>query len=312
MFDVLAYLDSIGIGSEYKSQRKYLYIACPECDSGEPHLWINVGDLTRPHACWGCWKDPNHGGGPKKLIRHLENVGWQEAEVRLMRFNTLAREISLDACVPSTEAWDKDFDPPEIKKPSRLYSSLESRSAMAYLRNKGFTEQEVIDWDLYYADYWKHGNRKYKWRLFIPIYFQDKLVAFQACDVTGRQREKYLNPPDSPIKNVVYNVDRVDPELVVITEGVTDAWAVGKDHGVCIFGKEISGHQAKALYEVVGARKVLVALDGDAYGEAEGIAHDLVGVVPKVDVLEMPYGEDPASLGRGSLWKLIEKTQHFS
>lgn len=300
MFDILSYLDSIGISPEYKSQGKYLYVTCPECDSGEPHLWINVGDLSRPHACWGCWKSTDHGGGPKKLIRHLESVGWDVASSRLREFSKTSPEEEV------VERIEPKF--PEIEMPSGLSKAVDSERAMRFLEGRGFGAQDAVDWGLRYADHWRHGDRRYRWRLFIPVRFQDRLVAFQACDVTGRQRRKYLASPDSPIRDVLYNADSVSSDLVVVTEGVMDCWAVGKDHGVCIFGKEISGHQARVLYEVVGARRIMVALDGDAYGEAEGIAHDLVGVVPRVDVLEIPYGEDPASLGRGRLWKLIEKT----
>ena len=111
-FDVLSYLDSIGIVPEYRSQRKYLYIACPSCDNKDPHLWINVGDLTRPHGTWRCWKDESHGGGPVKLIRHLENVSWRVAFTRLEEFSKVALEDEI--------VLRKEPEFPEIGMPDNL------------------------------------------------------------------------------------------------------------------------------------------------------------------------------------------------
>lgn len=298
-FDVLSYLDSIGIVPEYRSQRKYLYVTCPSCDNRDPHLWINVGDPTRPYGTWRCWKDESHGGGPVKLVRHLENISWKVAFARLEEFSKVALEDEM--------VLRKEPEFPEIEAPDNLTKAVKSKKAMQFLKSRGFGVQDAMDWGLHYGDRFTYNKRLYRWSLFIPIQFQDRLMAFQVRDVTGRRKQKYLSSPDSPIKEVLYNADRVDSKLVVVTEGAMDAWAVGKKHGVCIFGKKISDYQAKTLYEVVGAERVLVALDGEAYKEAEGIAHDLLGVVPRVDVLEMPYGEDPASLGREKLWELIKK-----
>ena len=105
----------------------------------------------------------------------------------------------------------------------------------------------------------------------------------------------------------LYNADRVSSELVVLTEGVTDAWAVGKEHGAGLFGKQLRPFQAKILYELIGPKRVLVALDGDAYEEAQQIAMDLSALIPRVDVLELPHGEDPASLGGKKIWEEIRK-----
>ena len=305
-FDVLSYLDSIGISPEYRSQRRYIYIPCPICDNRDPHLWINVGDPKRPYGIWKCWHDEeNHRGGPVKLIRHLENVSWKIAFARLEEFSKTTTEEEV------VVRREPEF--PEIEMPDNLTKAVNSKRAMGFLKGRGFGVQEAIDWGLYYGDYWRYRYeengrskyRTYRWSLFIPVRFQGRLVAFQARDITGRRRQKYLSSPNSPIKDILYNADRVDSKLVVVGEGVTDCWAVGKKHGACLFGKKISPYQARILYEVVGAERVLVALDGEAYAEAEGIAQDLVGVVPRVDVLELPHGEDPASLGGEKLWDLI-------
>ena len=164
-FDVLAYLDSLRIRPERKSQGQYLYIACPVCDSNEPHLWINAGDESRPHACWGCWKDRDHRGGPKKLIQHLERINWYQVHERYEQF-----------CQPtiySEEPTEEKtiFDPPEIQMPGNLVPAMKNASARSYLRSRGFSERDSINWDLHYADHWRYKDRSYKWRLFIPVYF---------------------------------------------------------------------------------------------------------------------------------------------
>lgn len=266
-------------------------VICPFHRDTNPSLSIDCD--TGLWYCYGC----GEGGDAHRFYMKYHETSFNEAK----------REIGEVSDV-SFEKKQEEPKFPEIKIPSNLIPATESKRALYFLRSRGFGEQEVEDWDLRYADHFTYNNRRYKFRLFIPIYFQGKMVAFQARDVTDRQREKYLTSPlGEDSQKPVYNADRVDPGLVVVTEGVMDCWAVGKEHGVGLFGKEISSFQIKVLYEVIGAKRVVVAEDGDAYGKGEEIAADLKGVIPDRSVLEMPHGEDPASLGRKRVWEMINE-----
>ena len=303
-FDVLGYLESIGIQPRLTAHNHFAYTMCPECDVDEPKLWINVCHPAYPQGCWRCWRNEQHRGGPVKLIMHLERLDYQEARAKAERFSTA------EAQVVEEERGEPVLE--EIEMPKGLVAFANAgigsqySAPLEFLYRRGFGIRTVHSWGLRYAPLWTYEDMVYKRRLFIPVYFQQRLVAFQARDITGRQKPKYVTSPlaeDAALP--LYNCDRVSPELVVLCEGVTDVWAVGREHGSCLFGKVLRPFQRDILTGVVGAKRVLVALDGDAYGDAEKIAMDLSALVPDVDLLELPYGEDPASLGHQEIWRRI-------
>jgi DNA primase len=295
-FDIVGYLASLKMKFEYRSQKRYVYVLCPDCDGAEPHLWVHVKT-----GGWGCWKSSRHKGGPKKLIMHLERVSESQAGQTLRKFSK--------AGTYELEEEIEELKFKEITLPEGLVPAGESREAMAFLRRRGFTVQTAVDWDLYYAKNTRYKGIKFKQRIIIPIYHEGKLIAFQGRDVTGRQSIPYLSsPPEDdetqPLNHSVYNAQRVDPSLIVITEGVSDCWTIGKEHGTCLFGKRLYEEQFDILESIsYNGTKIVVALDGDAYDDAEQIAMDLVGF--DVRVPELPYGEDPASLGHEKIWELI-------
>jgi DNA primase len=311
-FDILAYLESLGLKVELRSARRYAYIQCPQCDAGKPHLWINIGDKQKQYGSWGCWKNEMHKGGLKALISHLENVDWNMATQRLMKFSTkipydIDKELAKISNTTIETKKDDEIKFSEIELPKKLSSVVDQKNAMKFLKSRGFGEQEIHDWDLQYCHSSKYKNILYKHRIIIPVYQQNKLVAFQGRDITGRQRIKYLSSPlenGAAINNGIYNIDRVDPALVIVTEGILDTWAVGKNNGVCLFGKKIYPQQLKTLYNF-NLKCVKVMLDGEAQEEARNIAMDIRTFVPDVDVVELPYNEDPASLGNRELWRIL-------
>jgi len=294
-FDVRSYLAELGYNPESRSQGKFFYVNCPDCDHDGPHLWIRTDN-----GVWGCWKNRNHRGGPVHLVMHLERLDYPAARARTAKFYTHGSVV--------VEERTKKLEFKEIGLPEGLIKADDSREAMEFLRKRGFTIQTVKDWNLYYAKNTRYKGLKFKQRIIIPIYHNGRIVAFQGRDITGKQKIKYMtSPPDenaAPLTKTVYNIDRVNPNLVVVTEGVLDAWAVGKDCGVCLFGKKVYPEQL-TLFDKKGVNNVIICLDGEAISESQHIAHDLSVVVSKVEVMELPIDEDPASLGNKEIWRMI-------
>lgn len=86
--------------------------------------------------------------------------------------------------------------------------------------------------------------------------------------LTG-ERPKYKYPYDAKLSEQIYNYHRADKEMLVITEGATDAIAVDEvipGHAMAIYGNRLSNTQAKLLHRYA-PRVILVATDQDEGGE---------------------------------------------
>lgn len=152
--------------------------------------------------------------------------------------------------------------------------------------------------------------RLYEDRIFIPIIQGRKLVAWQLRDVTGKSKIKYLTLRDFRKSSSLYNYDNalMYPDIV-ICEGVTDVWRVGKQ-AVALFGKELSRGQLelmKVLWAFDGCAVVLV--DADAQKESQRIANTLrrYKIFPRgVYELRLEQG-DPADCEQNKLLDMLEQ-----
>ncbi len=146
-------------------------------------------------------------------------------------------------------------------------------------------------------------------RLVIPVRMRGQLVGWQARflgEADWHIVPKYYSAPGMRRSRFLYNFDlaRLSP-VVFITEGVTDAWAVGKD-AVALLGKTASSHQKELIAATWRHGAAVVLLDSDAHAEAERLTTELRRQLAHGAVhVELPAGSDPASLPRERLWELI-------
>lgn len=95
----------------------------------------------------------------------------------------------------------------------------------------------------------------YNHRLIIPIYWDEKMVSFQARDITGKAPLKYLACPKRREKihhkNIIYGRQEAweDAKGVIVVEGVTDVWRLGK-YAAATFGIEFKMEQVLALSKI--------------------------------------------------------------
>ena len=157
-----------------------------------------------------------------------------------------------------------------------------------YLRRRGFDPERL------YQDYqcmWVPRGSEYQvvrgsaeegqpeWRkmdvnrLLIPIVQGGLLVSWQARVLYDQEKgdpyPKYRNPTGIPKTCMVYNQDRAKFfDFVVITEGITNVWAMGENQGwagVCVFGKTVSEVQMLRMRDIWGFGGMAVLnLDPDA------------------------------------------------
>jgi len=119
----------------------------------------------------------------------------------------------------------------------------------------------------------------YKFRLVVPIILDNKIVSFQARDITGKARLRYLACPKQrellDHKFTLYGLDQCnDNERVVIVEGIFDAWRIGPG-AVATFGIQYTKQQVHRLVD--SFTKALVVYDDEL--QAQRQARQLQGML---------------------------------
>lgn len=145
-----------------------------------------------------------------------------------------------------------------------------------------------------------------------PVAFSARLLpaAERAAKEQGRGVGKYVNSTETPIYHkgsIVFNLHRARASVrerhrIIVMEGPTDVMAAeqaGYGECVAILGTALTADHARQLGNLVGGEgKVILLLDGDAAGQAngvKGVRTCLAAGVP-VRVALLPEQLDPAEL----------------
>lgn len=296
-------------GEKQRTDNNFVRTYCPSpsCNydgNSSRQLWINIES-----GYFGCWRCEKGGKGLVSLIAHLEQISWKQAKKKAELYDSLysgnpeqefENLLKIDPIHPpenSSEARGGTFFPESIQ------TIRENNKALNYLFKRGFSRQQIEGWNLHYC---KSG--KYQFRIMMPVYDVEgkQIRAWQGRDITGRSRLPYLSTSEKEtgvnIKHLLLNIHRaVDP--LVVVEGWMDVIAVGREHGVCLLGKGITDEQI-VLLRAKKPKKVIVPLDGDAVLEADSIASTL-RCFTNAQFVQLPYGEDPASLGQRKFWDYL-------
>ena len=159
-------------------------------------------------------------------------------------------------------------------------------------------------------------------RLIIPVYWEGKLVGWQARSLQDKTAVRYYTSPGFNKSMVLVNADRArKTSFVVLVEGFFDAFRVGPAHAVPLLGKTISELQRNHLYSLWGRGGGCLILDNKGPGDAQdhdpkypGRPSPVERVMSSLNLhafkdgffnLPPPFGEDPGSMDQFTLWKLI-------
>ncbi len=142
---------------------------------------------------------------------------------------------------------------------------------------------------------------KYANRLILPVIENNKVVSFQARDLTNKAEKKYDNPKVS-VHEYLYKTEFLDDSHVYIVEGVFDAWRM-LYNTVAIFGKTLTKTQ-KRLLRSLGVKKYIFCLDSDASMYTIKEMNELADYVDEVGMVILPKGKDPDDLGRAKVDQL--------
>jgi len=148
------------------------------------------------------------------------------------------------------------------------------------------------------------GVGEYANRIILPVWDdQDRVVTFQARDVTGKAKAKYLSGHGYSIYQCLYWTETtVGGDPLYIVEGIFDCWRM-KQNAVATFGKQLSQRQTMMLVKE-NPDEVVFCWDADAYNIALAAVRQLACILRRVGIVRLPEGNDPDSLGSKSVRNL--------
>lgn len=268
---------------------------CPFCEgSRDFHLGYNVHEGY--FYCWRC--------GWKPDIEALAGVlGRDRREIRsLIAPNIVRQGTSFDAGSTQTPTRAQAYIPPYLRP---IYGKLD-----AFLKGRNFNPKEIEqNWGVMGMD--QTAPLGWRWRIFIPVEFNGKLVSYTTRSITNRP-DKYKACPkaDEAVhhKSILYGMDKALRQapagesgrngivglVGIVVEGVMDAWRIGPG-AVALFGAQASPGQRALLRKF---SKLFIMLDGDEAGRkgAEKLAWQTSGMGIDVRTIDLPYGTDPCDL----------------
>lgn len=265
-------------------------IECPFCPDPSMHLGI-LQKQPSVCACWRC--------GRKNIRDILKELLPTENTTKLF-YSLLSKQENeqQESFITKEKPLNKTIEMLPEAKP------LTSRHK-GYLIERGLHPENIINhWGILGTTY--EGD--YKFRIIIPIYHDNKLVSFQGRDITNRQEPKYKTCFNTYIKQYLYGLDFVVSDKIVIVEGVTDVWKIGKGKAVATFGIEFTQAQIKLIIEK-DIKDVTIFYDSEPQAQTQALK--LKGILEALDItcynVVPPKGKDPASMDKEEIDKLLKE-----
>jgi DNA primase len=286
-FDIEAYLQSKFVtydtdGKNVKSG--WFGTRCLWCDDHSNHLGINPDTMGI-----NCFRCPTS-GTVLKLIMKLEHCSLDHAYIVVKEFSSMSRPLPLAESLDIGRLSDTQS---KIFKPSDAIEEMLAPHKR-FLIGRRFNPIELSEkYDLHCFGI---GGR-YQYRLFIPIYYDRRLVSFSTRDVSGKASIPYvhLSKAQSVIypKETLYNIDNCEDTAVVV-EGATDVWRMG-DGFIATFGIVYTPLQLQMLRRF---KRIFVMFDAEEQAQimARQLAFDISAFVGDVELLGLEVG-DPCDLG---------------
>ena len=320
-FDLTAYLREHDPAARPTGVTSEWVRACPRC-GGDAHLYINL-DKRCAH-CFRCGWSP----GAIELVAELEQRPRAEVaarltggaaavaglpELRQLRERVLGLGARPDH-VPVA-------GPPGIELPEGFVSLAERHDERAeralapfraYLASRRVSPGQVTEHRIGCVLIGRYAGR-----VVLPVHFGGRLVGYQARDVTGHAKVKYLSPAGTRLGEALFNLDRAARGArIVLCEGIISALCTGPD-AVASFGKALKLAQVALL--VRAGRPVVVLYDAakaetgaaDASDEAHDAAERLFRAGLPTYVARLEHG-DPGDNPSPVVRRAVERAPAFS
>ena len=272
---------------------------CPFCDDKHFHLYINhlygteapVNSTSLAYCFHGCLSDPDNRDRLRQMLMGFTT--------RLDKLPKPVKIVKREKALQAVEPLDNVISISELP---------DNHDAIKYLvDDRGYDLKELIDLNVGYCPRSSRYNMITN-RIVIPITMNGIYVGWQARYIGAAPKSvpKYYTAPGMRKSSILYNFDVAKQQkYVVITEGVMDAWRVGKP-GVCLFGKYISKAQVALLAENLRQKPIIVMLDSDASVDADAVSSKIQKEGLRVHNLCIVNYKDPGEMTRDLIERSVE------
>ena len=254
------------LGRFRKTGSEYLF-SCPFCKHHKPKFSVN---LNRGAKCWVCdWKSPDL----RRVIRRVGSFN------QLQEWDTITGRVSLSAFDELFGDYEDVVIEETIKLPDSFISlangnvSLFSLAARQYLKKRGLTEKDLVNWKIGFCASGEYANR-----VIIPSFNMNGEVNYFIARAYNDDWMRYKNPPVS--RDIVFNELFLDWDSdLTIVEGAFDAIVAGPN-AVPILGSTLNERSKLFQAIVKHDTPIYIALDPDA----EKKSNKLISALMKYDV----------------------------
>lgn len=292
MFDAVKFYQDYSIqyiSSGHKHARPgWVQIKCPFC-TGNPgwHLGFCTDDSNAFANRYICYRCGSH--SISSVIKEIVSCSWHRAM-------TILNEYSNDLVIRSTVKSNV-----QIRRNTKLELPLGTKEMGP--RHKNYLASRNFDPDKLEYIWSLKGTGpigEYCHRIIIPIYFQNVLVSYQGRDITGlcEEQDKYRDcHKENEIishKQILYGLDKIKKEIVLVVEGAADAWRMGEGC-VATFGIKFKMAQAAILNQF---KRVFILFDPEEQAQSQARKIQALCSSTDVELIEWQGEEDPGEMSQ--------------
>lgn len=282
--------------------RGWVNCRCPFC-TGSPGLHLGFNLQHKFFRCWRC-------GWHSTVDTLIELCRVSSEQARQLYYELGA---SGGPFVPRVDKTSRLINLSRYKRPTDVGPLRPSHKR--YLAGRGFDPEKIeAEWHvcstgpLAYLD-----NIDYRYRLFIPIVWNDREVSFQCRDVTGKSDIKYracpLDREAMHHKNILYGrPDCWGSRVGIAVEGVTDVWRLGAQ-AFAVLGIEYKIEQVVLIKKFFD--RIAIVFDGDrqAQRQARELSSRLDAMGVDTFIYKLDKGVDPGSMSDDDAKHLVKTLQ---
>lgn len=283
-------------GTDFTRSGDEMLYHCPYCPplgkrNDDRKLYVN--SKTGKFQCFRCETAGTVFGGDRRLASLLTDTGPSSAIDDLLEFVS-----------------------PEVSEHSDIYYEIPDTRVVDcvgtvpydYLISRGISRDMMDRYDIRAFGI----GRAFHNRVIIP----NRVVRRNWTDFyTGRailndMKPRYYNSRSSNKKNIVFNLHNiVNGQEIIVNEGSINSIIAG-DNSVAILGKHASDEQIRQIC-MKNPPVLYISLDTDARKNALTLASKFHEQLPNclIKLVDLPDGEDAASLGRLNYLGLLEDSQ---
>ena len=230
------------------SRPNWTNIECPFC-SGNPGYHLGYNIVENYYYCWRCGFH-----NETEVISEIVSLSKKEAKLLIKKYDGIT----------STKPAIVKITKNPFKFPTNC-TLLEKRHEK-YLKNRGFDPLKLsLLWNLKGTSVFSSLDKiDYKHRIIAPIYWDGKVITFQARDITNKHPMKYLACPKNREiihhKHIIYGKQESWGSTGICVEGITDVWRFGVN-SFAVFGIEYTSIQLRLITKQF--KRVAVVFDDD-------------------------------------------------